>query len=214
MFMKNQSKGILLAASVALAIGVLAFGPSLRAEPLHKADHCPRTSDARDTATVGVVSGEATGNAFIGQRESAGPPCEIAAMASCMIHEAPCNEMCVAIGCDGAEPPDPNDNVEPRLQKGEPPTLVLDLGTCGCPAGEGTTVAVACTPDAYAGTAVVDCDGSSTATVTFSTALPDHSCCTLTFSGDIVDVRTILMLEGDVDRDCYVTTADESMMVG
>ena len=131
-----------------------------------------------------------------------------------MTHDSPCNGMCLAIGCDGEEPPKPNDNVEPRMQMGVPPTLVLDLGTCGCPAGTGATVAVSCTPNGYAGTASVNCDGSSTATVTFSTVLPDQSCCTLTFSGDIVDARTIVMLEGDVDRDCYVTTADYSTLVG
>ncbi len=129
----------------------------------------------------------------------AGGPCGIVGMESCFDHGGACGVMCIPIDCTNCG------SVEPRLQLGVPPTLVLDLGTCGC---DSASVAVSCAPNGYGGSASVICDGSSTATVTFSGPLPDRSCCELAFSGDIVGVRTLAMLEGDVNRDCGVSSSD------
>jgi plastocyanin len=124
--------------------------------------------------------------------------CLIVSMETCMDHDAPCGNLCLPLDCTTCS------SVEPRLQLGTPPTLLLDLGTCGC---NSASVSVSCSPNAYGGSASVACTTNG-ATVTFSGTLPDQSCCTLTFTGDIVDVRTLAMLETDVNSDCAVTAAD------
>jgi hypothetical protein len=123
---------------------------------------------------------------------------------SCQEHGA--TEYCLNIG-EGLTRAE--DNVEPRLQLGVP--LELEFTATGAVASNGVTVTVSCTPPpGFTGTATVLTDGTTVGRVTFSQVLPNQSCCTLTFSGDIDDCWPIVILEGDVNLDCQVSTADAS----
>ena len=123
-----------------------------------------------------------------------------------MLHNDPCSEMCLPVDCADDDPP--YDNVEPRLQLGTPPVLKVHCDDAVAP---GTaSCSVSCDPNPYGGGTFVLSDGSADAEVHFGTTLPDQSCCTLTFTGGIQDIWTIIMLEGDVNRDGSVSTADGS----
>jgi hypothetical protein len=144
---------------------------------------------------------EVTAEALDGRNRptpAGGGTCGIVGMESCFDHGGACGVVCIPIGCDFFN------LSEGRLQLGTPPTLVLDLGTCGC---SSASVSVSCMPTAYVGTAGVACTTNG-ATVTFSDELPDQSCCTLTFTGDIVAERTLTMLAGDVNGDGGVSSSD------
>jgi hypothetical protein len=65
-------------------------------------------------------------------------------------------------------------------------------------------------PVAYAGTAGVTADGSTTVMVDFSPALPDVSCCRIALSGAVEDNWYVKTLVGDVDFDGSVLTPDAS----
>jgi len=120
---------------------------------------------------------------------------------TCFDHGGGCPDQCLPLECDVDSP---YDNVEPRLQLGVPPTVKLHCD--GVPTGGTCTV----TDCSYGGTCTVNTDATTTATVTFSTTLPNTECCTLTFTNGIDGVRTIIILEGDVNKDGAVNTADSS----
>ncbi len=63
---------------------------------------------------------------------------------------------------------------------------------------------------AFASTVTAIADGSTTAYVQFDPALPADDCCTITFEGDLVDVRAIATLQGSVDGNLIVNTIDSS----
>ena len=100
---------------------------------------------------------------------------------------------------------DTGNSVEPRLRLGQGATIEFTL--------DGPVIDVqADVSGAYSGTITVTVSGDDLiVTVEFGDVFPEgDDCYTITLSGDVSDTQIIRMLEGDVNRDKSVSTADAS----
>ena len=71
------------------------------------------------------------------------------------------------------------------------------------------SASVACVNNVYGGTATAVADGSAFVVVTFSEALPDQDCCTITVG---VGSFNVTVLKGDTNQDGGVTTSDAALI--
>ncbi|MFQ5460668.1 MAG: dockerin type I domain-containing protein [Anaerolineae bacterium] len=93
--------------------------------------------------------------------------------------------------------------VEPRLGG----VVSLSLVTVDPVQAGGTTASATCLNNVYAGVITVTSAGTTNVSVALD-ALPDGDCCTIDFAGGIVDSVNVRTMEGDVNGDGSVTTAD------
>jgi hypothetical protein len=129
-----------------------------------------------------------------------GAACTASDCDSCRNHGA-AGRLCLDMGLSGG--------IEPR-QGG---ILELDI-TVDDASGAAGPVTIDCGPCAYTGTGTASVVGN-VVTVTFSTALPDKCCCTVTLDCDdgagSAEV-CVCGLAGDIDRGGLVTTGDASII--
>ncbi|HUU84537.1 MAG TPA: C25 family cysteine peptidase [Phycisphaerae bacterium] len=121
----------------------------------------------------------------------------IDAAASCLDHDK--DEYCLTLDLVGAA------TCEPRI--GGVTRLVLE--TADTVAADSTSASASCAERAYTGVITVTSDGTATVVVDLD-PLPDQDCCTIQFTGGIEDSVTVISLEGDVNGDGNVSTADGS----
>ncbi len=95
-------------------------------------------------------------------------------------------------------------NTEPRLGGIEELEIYLDICV------DQVTASVSCDDDPYTGTITSSLIDADRLRLSFSPALPQGECCTLTLGGDADDTYLVSSLEGDVNQDKIVNTIDFS----